>query len=253
MGPCFCCLEPSCHPGFSINPEGWRWGTMGAATLNVSLLDLAEWRDDWGWGEGKEHGTEHGGPHPRWFVMGGESSGFLESQILCKVYIIVTLNFTHMCIIVNCSRECSPLLSTPKGEWQWQQLDHILPFPTRVGRWGVTPALGCSLGGFMGSAVVWEWVPMLPVFSSEDTETVSNSSEGRASPHDVLETIFARKVGAFVNKPINQVIFLPLPHVSMSEPLEWGLYRQVSTWDLYSHWNDMQIVCLCVWIFCEED
>ncbi|XP_066107499.1 autophagy-related protein 13 isoform X4 [Saccopteryx bilineata] len=41
--------------------------------------------------------------------------------------------------------------------------------------------------------------------SSEDTETVSNSSEGRASPHDVLETIFARKVGAFVNKPINQV------------------------------------------------
>lgn len=41
--------------------------------------------------------------------------------------------------------------------------------------------------------------------SSEDTETVSNSSEGRASPHDVLETVFVRKVGAFVNKPINQV------------------------------------------------
>ncbi|XP_006865123.1 PREDICTED: autophagy-related protein 13 [Chrysochloris asiatica] len=41
--------------------------------------------------------------------------------------------------------------------------------------------------------------------SSEDTETVSNSSEGRASPHDFLETIFVRKVGAFVNKPINQV------------------------------------------------
>ncbi|XP_006896780.1 PREDICTED: autophagy-related protein 13 isoform X2 [Elephantulus edwardii] len=41
--------------------------------------------------------------------------------------------------------------------------------------------------------------------SSEDTETVSNSSEGRASPHDVLETIFVRKVGAFVNKPVNQV------------------------------------------------
>ncbi|XP_028916264.1 autophagy-related protein 13 isoform X6 [Ornithorhynchus anatinus] len=41
--------------------------------------------------------------------------------------------------------------------------------------------------------------------SSEDTETVSNSSEGRASPHDVLEAIFVRKVGAFVNKPINQV------------------------------------------------
>ncbi|KAK2090379.1 autophagy protein 13 [Saguinus oedipus] len=40
--------------------------------------------------------------------------------------------------------------------------------------------------------------------SSEDTETVSNSSEGQASPHDVLETIFVRKVGAFVNKPINQ-------------------------------------------------
>ncbi|NXW03211.1 ATG13 protein, partial [Fregetta grallaria] len=42
--------------------------------------------------------------------------------------------------------------------------------------------------------------------SSEDTETVSNSSEGKSgSPHDFLETIFIRKVGAFVNKPINQV------------------------------------------------
>ncbi|KAM6311948.1 autophagy-related protein 13 isoform 6-T6 [Aegotheles albertisi] len=40
--------------------------------------------------------------------------------------------------------------------------------------------------------------------SSEDT--VSNSSEGKCgSPHDLLETIFIRKVGAFVNKPINQV------------------------------------------------
>lgn len=46
--------------------------------------------------------------------------------------------------------------------------------------------------------------------SSEDTETVSNSSEGRASPHDVLETMFARKVGAFVNKPINQVTLTSL-------------------------------------------
>ncbi|NXE25011.1 ATG13 protein, partial [Ardeotis kori] len=48
----------------------------------------------------------------------------------------------------------------------------------------------------------------LSLFSSpsEDTETVSNSSEGKCgSPHDVLETIFIRKVGAFVNKPINQV------------------------------------------------
>ncbi|XP_011818704.1 PREDICTED: autophagy-related protein 13 [Colobus angolensis palliatus] len=46
--------------------------------------------------------------------------------------------------------------------------------------------------------------------SSEDTDTVSNSSEGRASPHDVLETIFVRKVGAFVNKPINQVTLTSL-------------------------------------------
>ncbi|XP_057363618.1 autophagy-related protein 13 isoform X9 [Manis pentadactyla] len=46
--------------------------------------------------------------------------------------------------------------------------------------------------------------------SSEDTETVSNSSEGRASPHDVLETIFVRKVGAFVNKPISQVTLTSL-------------------------------------------
>uniref|UniRef100_A0A8C6D553 Autophagy-related protein 13 n=1 Tax=Moschus moschiferus TaxID=68415 RepID=A0A8C6D553_MOSMO len=46
--------------------------------------------------------------------------------------------------------------------------------------------------------------------SSEDTETVSHSSEGRASPHDVLQTIFVRKVGAFVNKPINQVTLTSL-------------------------------------------
>ncbi|XP_048215810.1 autophagy-related protein 13 isoform X4 [Perognathus longimembris pacificus] len=46
--------------------------------------------------------------------------------------------------------------------------------------------------------------------SSEDAETVSTSSEGRASPHDVLETIFVRKVGAFVNKPINQVTLTSL-------------------------------------------
>lgn len=46
--------------------------------------------------------------------------------------------------------------------------------------------------------------------SSEDTDAVSNSSEGRASPHDVLETVFVRKVGAFVNKPINQMTLASL-------------------------------------------
>ncbi|XP_053243026.1 autophagy-related protein 13 isoform X9 [Podarcis raffonei] len=47
--------------------------------------------------------------------------------------------------------------------------------------------------------------------SSEDTETVSNSSEGKSgSPHDLWETIFVRKVGAFVNKPINQVTMASL-------------------------------------------
>ncbi|XP_067413756.1 autophagy-related protein 13 isoform X4 [Emydura macquarii macquarii] len=47
--------------------------------------------------------------------------------------------------------------------------------------------------------------------SSEDTETVSNSSEGKSgSPHDLLETIFVRKAGAFVNKPINQVTMASL-------------------------------------------
>lgn len=60
-----------------------------------------------------------------------------------------------------------------------------------------------------------------PFSSSEDTETVSNSSEGRASPHDVLETIFVRKVGAFVNKPINQVNLLSLSPLK-SEPLNLG-------------------------------
>ncbi|XP_016847664.2 autophagy-related protein 13 isoform X4 [Anolis carolinensis] len=47
--------------------------------------------------------------------------------------------------------------------------------------------------------------------SSEDTETVSNSSEAKSgSPHDMWETIFVRKVGAFVNKPINQVTMASL-------------------------------------------
>ena len=55
--------------------------------------------------------------------------------------------------------------------------------------------------------------------SSKDAETVSNGSEGRACPHDVLEIIFVQKVGAFVNKPINQVIFLPPQPVRMCEPL----------------------------------
>ncbi|XP_036619052.1 autophagy-related protein 13 isoform X1 [Trichosurus vulpecula] len=41
--------------------------------------------------------------------------------------------------------------------------------------------------------------------SSEDTETVSNSSEGRGSPHDVLEAILVRKVGALVNNSLDQV------------------------------------------------
>ena len=31
--------------------------------------------------------------------------------------------------------------------------------------------------------------------SSKDAETVSNGSEGRACPHDVLEIIFVQKVG----------------------------------------------------------
>lgn len=47
--------------------------------------------------------------------------------------------------------------------------------------------------------------------SSEDTETVSNSSEGKSgSPYDLLETIFVRKVGAFVNKPVNQMTMASL-------------------------------------------
>ncbi|XP_044538084.1 autophagy-related protein 13 isoform X2 [Gracilinanus agilis] len=41
--------------------------------------------------------------------------------------------------------------------------------------------------------------------SSEDTETVSNSSEGRASPRGVLEAVLVRKVGALVNNSVDQV------------------------------------------------
>ncbi|XP_026527033.1 autophagy-related protein 13 isoform X3 [Notechis scutatus] len=47
--------------------------------------------------------------------------------------------------------------------------------------------------------------------SSEDPETVSNSSEGKSgSPRDALDTFFVRKVGAFVNKPISQVTMASL-------------------------------------------
>ncbi|XP_064423210.1 autophagy-related protein 13 isoform X2 [Latimeria chalumnae] len=42
--------------------------------------------------------------------------------------------------------------------------------------------------------------------SSEDTETLSNSSDGKSGASaDILETTFTRKVGAFVNKPANTV------------------------------------------------
>ncbi|XP_006499955.1 autophagy-related protein 13 isoform X1 [Mus musculus] len=63
--------------------------------------------------------------------------------------------------------------------------------------------------------------------SSEDTETVSNSSEGRASPHDILETIFVRKVGAFVNKPINQVN--PPESPETTSPLHGSLHSDGSS------------------------
>nr|XP_044989280.1 autophagy-related protein 13 isoform X5 [Jaculus jaculus] len=63
--------------------------------------------------------------------------------------------------------------------------------------------------------------------SSEDTETVSNSSEGRASPHDVLETVFARKVGAFVNKPMNQVN--PPESPGTTSPLHGSLHSDGSS------------------------
>ncbi|XP_072374986.1 autophagy-related protein 13 isoform X5 [Scyliorhinus torazame] len=43
--------------------------------------------------------------------------------------------------------------------------------------------------------------------SSGETELLSKSSEGKSgTPQDTLETTFTRKVGAFVNKPTNQVI-----------------------------------------------
>ncbi|KAM5248053.1 autophagy-related protein 13 isoform 7-T7 [Ctenodactylus gundi] len=63
--------------------------------------------------------------------------------------------------------------------------------------------------------------------SSEDTETVSNNSEGRASPHDVLETIFVRKVGAFVNKPVNQVN--PPDSPDATSPLHGSLHSDGSS------------------------
>ncbi|XP_044291829.1 autophagy-related protein 13 isoform X4 [Varanus komodoensis] len=67
--------------------------------------------------------------------------------------------------------------------------------------------------------------PAVTPSSSDDTETVSNSSEGKSgSPHDLLETIFVRKVGAFVNKPINQVTMasLDIPFV-MFDPKHFEL------------------------------
>ncbi|XP_070616251.1 autophagy-related protein 13 isoform X5 [Erythrolamprus reginae] len=59
--------------------------------------------------------------------------------------------------------------------------------------------------------------------SSEDPETVSNSSEGKSgSPHDALETFFVRKVGAFVNKPISQVN--PPDSPDTESPLQGSLH-----------------------------
>ncbi|XP_043826852.1 autophagy-related protein 13 isoform X2 [Dromiciops gliroides] len=46
--------------------------------------------------------------------------------------------------------------------------------------------------------------------SSEDSETVLNSSEGRGSPRDVLEAILVRKVGALVNNSVDQVTMTSL-------------------------------------------
>ncbi|KAM6336020.1 autophagy-related protein 13 isoform 2-T2 [Podargus strigoides] len=64
--------------------------------------------------------------------------------------------------------------------------------------------------------------------SSEDTETVSNSSDGKCgSPHDLLETIFIRKVGAFVNKPINQVN--PPDSPETESPLQGSLHSEGSS------------------------
>ncbi|XP_054682225.1 autophagy-related protein 13 isoform X6 [Grus americana] len=64
--------------------------------------------------------------------------------------------------------------------------------------------------------------------SSEDTETVSNSSEGKCgSPRDLLETIFIRKVGAFVNKPINQVN--PPDSPDTESPLQGSLHSEGSS------------------------
>ncbi|XP_041075440.1 autophagy-related protein 13-like isoform X2 [Polyodon spathula] len=48
-------------------------------------------------------------------------------------------------------------------------------------------------------------IPATPS-SREEAETLSQSSEAKSnSPPDILETTFTRKVGAFVNKPANQV------------------------------------------------
>lgn len=49
-------------------------------------------------------------------------------------------------------------------------------------------------------------IPATPSSSGEEAETLSRSSEAKSnSPPDILETTFTRKVGAFVNKPANQV------------------------------------------------
>ncbi|KAK6472962.1 autophagy-related protein 13-like isoform X1 [Huso huso] len=49
-------------------------------------------------------------------------------------------------------------------------------------------------------------IPATPSSSGEEAETLSQSCEVKSnSPPDILETTFTRKVGAFVNKPANQV------------------------------------------------
>ena len=79
-------------------------------------------------------------------------------------------------------------------------------------------------------------------FSGEETEGLSRSPEVKsASPSDIIETTFTRKVGAFVNKPGTQVRTANnnIRHKMASDELH---NQRIITWRLI-------FFCVCMWVF----
>ncbi|XP_062326595.1 autophagy-related protein 13 isoform X2 [Osmerus eperlanus] len=92
---------------------------------------------------------------------------------------------------------------------------HQVALPGKEGGVPQVPAQPCHGAqadhGRVSSCPPADHVPATPSSSGEETEGLSRSSEVKsASPSDIIETTFTRKVGAFVNKPGTQVTMASL-------------------------------------------